>query len=151
MHIIFSCNAAPQKHSNCLKHRFLPPKYDYSRAIPKSLLPPQISHPRSHSSSDESDTGALLENDVMNDTKGPRKRKEKRSRSGEGNGITTVHEEDGGRPSVDCVICYNPIDIMDKKAYMLAPCNHIFHKNCLQQWMDVKMECPICRTELPAL
>ena len=93
----------------------------------------------------------MLENDVMNDTKGPRNRKEKRSRIGEGNGITTVHEEENDRPTVDCVICYNPIDIMNRKAYMIAPCDHIFHKSCLEQWMDVKMECPICRTDLPAL
>ncbi len=105
---------------------------------------------RSHASSDESDVGALLENDVMNDTKGPRNRKEKRSRNTEGSGITTVHEEEGEHPTIDCVICYNAIDIMDRKAYMLAPCDHLFHADCLREWMEVKMECPICRTNLPA-
>jgi len=85
----------------------------------------------------------------MNDTKGPRNRK--RTRNHEGNGITTVHEEDCDRPTVDCVICYNSIDIMERNGYMLAPCDHIFHRNCLQEWMDVKMECPTCRGDLPAL
>jgi hypothetical protein len=88
----------------------------------------------------------------MNDTKkGPRNRKEKRSHNSDGNGITTVHEEEGDRPTLDCVICHGPIDAMDRRAYMLAPCDHVFHRNCLEQWMDVKMECPICRTALPAL
>jgi hypothetical protein len=54
-------------------------------------------------------------------------------------------------PVFDCVICYNEIDIRNRRGYMLAPCDHIFHKECLLQWMDVKMECPVCRTELPAL
>ena len=54
-------------------------------------------------------------------------------------------------PTVDCVICYNGINVSLRKGYMLAPCDHIFHRECLEQWMDVKMECPICRKELPAL
>ena len=51
----------------------------------------------------------------------------------------------------DCVICYNEIDVNDRKGYMLAPCDHIFHRHCLEQWMDVKMECPICRCNLPSI
>lgn len=132
-----------------LLFRFLPPKYDYSRPIPASLIPQQIPSTRSPTNSDE-DTSALLENDVLNET-GPRNRKEKRSRNGDGNGITTVHEEEEERPTIDCVICHNPIEIMNKEEYMIAPCDHIFHKSCLEQWMDVKMECPICRTNLPGL
>ena len=34
---------------------------------------------------------------------------------------------------------------------MKAPCEHAFHPYCLMQWMEVKMECPCCRTVLPAL
>ena len=56
-----------------------------------------------------------------------------------------------GAPCLECVICYNDIDISDRTAYMIAPCNHVFHKECLIQWMEVKMECPICRQPLPAL
>jgi hypothetical protein len=53
--------------------------------------------------------------------------------------------------TLDCSICYDAIDVRKRHDYMLAPCNHLFHRECLVQWMDVKMECPICRTELPAL
>lgn len=39
-----------------------------------------------------------------------------------------------------------------KKNYLMkAPCNHAFHPYCLIQWMEVKMECPCCRTVLPAI
>lgn len=52
---------------------------------------------------------------------------------------------------LECSICYEGIDIQKRSEYMLAPCNHLFHRECLVQWMDVKMECPICRTNLPVL
>ena len=32
-----------------------------------------------------------------------------------------------------------------------APCNHWFHRRCLEEWMNVKMECPTCRATLPPL
>ena len=34
--------------------------------------------------------------------------------------------------------------------YMITPCNHVFHKQCLEEWMEQKLECPICRAPLPA-
>lgn len=34
---------------------------------------------------------------------------------------------------------------------MKAPCEHAFHPYCLLQWMEVRMECPCCRTVLPAI
>jgi hypothetical protein len=54
-------------------------------------------------------------------------------------------------PVLECSICYENIDVRDRLKYMLAPCNHLYHSECLKQWMDVKMECPICRTPLPPL
>lgn len=32
---------------------------------------------------------------------------------------------------------------------MRTPCNHMFHIPCLVNWMQIKMECPSCRKELP--
>jgi hypothetical protein len=34
---------------------------------------------------------------------------------------------------------------------MKTPCNHLFHEECLTQWIDVKLECPTCRSALPPL
>ena len=63
---------------------------------------------------------------------------------------------------LDCSICFETITIEScspatssssplpsSSSYMLAPCNHIFHRECLLQWMTVKMECPTCRMKLP--
>lgn len=41
----------------------------------------------------------------------------------------------------------SPID--QNHDYLITPCNHIFHANCLYNWMDVKMDCPTCRSRLP--
>ncbi|KJP89676.1 hypothetical protein AK88_00636 [Plasmodium fragile] len=48
----------------------------------------------------------------------------------------------------ECVICMYDIVLKEKK-YCVTPCFHIFHEKCLQQWMDVKLECPTCRGALP--
>ena len=50
-----------------------------------------------------------------------------------------MSEDTGEECTLDCVICYNEIDVTDNKGYMLAPCDHIFHRECLEQWMDVKV------------
>lgn len=55
-----------------------------------------------------------------------------------------------GTPEIECVICYNPIeDPAHSGNYMVTPCDHVFHEGCLQQWLEVKLECPVCRTALP--
>lgn len=43
-------------------------------------------------------------------------------------------------------------ELIKKKAtVMRTPCNHLFHPECLRHWMDVKLECPTCRLQLPPL
>lgn len=32
---------------------------------------------------------------------------------------------------------------------MHTPCNHLFHQDCLTRWMEIKLECPTCRTCIP--
>lgn len=61
--------------------------------------------------------------------------------------MTLLHAADDDN-TIDCVICMVELDV-DARDYMLAPCEHIFHRECLQGWMQVKMECPTCRCVLP--
>ena len=37
------------------------------------------------------------------------------------------------------------------KLYMVTPCKHIFHSECLEKWLEHKKECPNCRTSLEDL
>lgn len=53
-------------------------------------------------------------------------------------------------PGTDCVICMTELDPEDARP-TITPCSHQFHRACLEQWMDVKMECPTCRATLPPM
>lgn len=37
-----------------------------------------------------------------------------------------------------------PICLQIQKSYKL-PCNHIFHKNCITEWITIQQNCPVCR------
>ena len=37
------------------------------------------------------------------------------------------------------------------KQFMKTPCNHVFHPVCLTKWMEIRMECPYCRQDLPPI
>ncbi len=46
-----------------------------------------------------------------------------------------------------CLIC---LDYLDKACNIIkTECDHRFHKACLQDWHQVKAECPACRNALP--
>lgn len=69
----------------------------------------------------------------------------------------------------DCAICMEPIviqhdplasvpsnllrgnNVRTRKEYAWAPCNHVFHSTCLEQWLAIKNVCPQCRRPLPPL
>jgi hypothetical protein len=142
--------------------RFLPPKFDYSRPLPSSLLPEGIeeiapSETLKNEREPQTEVRALIPRDTSphkatggarNRIKGSRVNRTECSMTTETMNAAPTHPP---VPSFDCVICYNEIDVRNRRGYMLAPCDHLFHRDCLVQWMEVKMECPICRTELPAL
>lgn len=70
---------------------------------------------------------------------------------------------------IDCAICREVLEVPVVKAgeddpttggvagvfarrmYMVTPCRHIFHSACLEGWMRFRLQCPICRDELPPL
>lgn len=41
--------------------------------------------------------------------------------------------------------------VFGRRAYMVTPCRHIFHSICLEGWMRYRLQCPICRDNLPPL
>lgn len=51
--------------------------------------------------------------------------------------------------NTECVICFQEVKY-DLHDYMITPCNHVFHEDCLEKWMAIKMVCPICRGNLPS-
>ncbi len=78
------------------------------------------------------------------------------------------HDEHSGHSVVDCAICMSavelvvlsskdslhtnsPQNVLARRRYMVAPCGHIFHTDCLESWMKYKLQCPVCRSSLPPL
>lgn len=57
----------------------------------------------------------------------------------------------------ECIICMTELnlggnesaEILNFSRTMHTPCKHMFHEDCLGNWMNLKMECPTCRTPLP--
>ena len=39
--------------------------------------------------------------------------------------------------------------ILSRRTYMVTPCRHIFHTACLESWMRLRLQCPICRDTIP--
>ncbi|KAI8176206.1 Transmembrane E3 ubiquitin-protein ligase 1 [Colletotrichum sp. SAR11_239] len=71
--------------------------------------------------------------------------------------------------AIDCAICREVLEVpvmrageedptaggvvgvFTRRNYMVTPCRHIFHSACLEGWMRFRLQCPICREELPPL
>ncbi len=48
-----------------------------------------------------------------------------------------------------CSICL--IDFEDQEEIIRLPvCNHCFHKDCLQKWIEALFDCPYCRSDIRA-
>ncbi|KAK1454024.1 hypothetical protein CMEL01_05683 [Colletotrichum melonis] len=95
-----------------------------------------------------------------------------RVRSG-GGGEDVRDKKGGGGGSnlraIDCAICREVLEVpvmrageedptaggvvgvFTRRNYMVTPCRHIFHSACLEGWMRFRLQCPICREELPPL
>lgn len=78
--------------------------------------------------------------------------------------------KDRKRVIFDCAICMQDIEvpvlpaptsaggssvtdgatnILCRRQYMVTPCRHIFHTACLESWMRLRLQCPICRESIP--
>ena len=59
----------------------------------------------------------------------------------EDTGGTSMSEERSNEaPYQECVICFGIIvDVNDRDASVISPCKHIFHRDCLERWMEEKV------------
>ena len=46
-----------------------------------------------------------------------------------------------------CSVCKEEFVLSEE--FLLMPCNHHFHKDCLIPWLKERNSCPVCRYELP--
>jgi len=51
----------------------------------------------------------------------------------------------------ECPICFGPV-LPDQMHVTHPGCNHLYHVNCLEEWMHTKLVCPMCKLDTrPAL
>jgi len=46
----------------------------------------------------------------------------------------------------NCVICLN--DFQEKEKVMKLGCDHIFHVDCMKDWLENNKECPLCKKDI---
>ncbi|XP_050206323.1 E3 ubiquitin-protein ligase MBR1-like [Mercurialis annua] len=56
---------------------------------------------------------------------------------------------DGNDLTTKCSICLEDLVIGSRVTRM--PCNHEFHKACIQAWLGTAHACPLCRSKLPTM
>ena len=47
----------------------------------------------------------------------------------------------------DCTICLLNFEPEDEIVIFSCEAKHYFHKKCGMEWLEVKTECPLCRTD----
>ena len=57
-----------------------------------------------------------------------------------------VVEFEEGKEEVECAVCTEVIK-EGAKVYKL-PCKHVFHKECIDKWLEEHKNCPNCRADL---
>lgn len=40
-------------------------------------------------------------------------------------------------------------DFLNQDVILITPCQHVFHKVCFSEWIDLARTCPICRSDIP--
>ncbi|KAK4373288.1 hypothetical protein RND71_008672 [Anisodus tanguticus] len=62
-------------------------------------------------------------------------------------GVRHFHEHDSSDSSIECAVCLCKIE--EGEEVRELRCDHLFHKVCLDRWMDSgRKTCPLCRNHL---
>ena len=56
------------------------------------------------------------------------------------------YDKDKYSENYQCIICMEEFE--KNEIVKLLPCEHIFHKNCIKQWLLKQKTCPFCKAEI---
>ncbi|KAI3806712.1 hypothetical protein L1987_22626 [Smallanthus sonchifolius] len=60
---------------------------------------------------------------------------------------STVKDIKIGQHVLECAVCLN--EFHDHEALRLLPeCSHVFHRECIDEWLTLHVTCPVCRASL---
>ncbi|KAJ6929150.1 E3 ubiquitin-protein ligase SIRP1 [Populus alba x Populus x berolinensis] len=54
---------------------------------------------------------------------------------------------DGSSSTRDCTVCMEEIEGGSEATRM--PCSHVYHSDCISQWLQTSHLCPLCRYHMP--
>ncbi|KAL5784686.1 hypothetical protein ACOSQ2_007078 [Xanthoceras sorbifolium] len=57
------------------------------------------------------------------------------------------NRESGERSVCECAVCLNEF-LEDEKLRRIPNCNHVFHIDCIDVWLQNNANCPLCRTSI---
>ncbi|KAL7484922.1 hypothetical protein ACHAW6_015123 [Cyclotella cf. meneghiniana] len=55
-------------------------------------------------------------------------------------------DDEHDHETLDCTICL--MEVCDGEQVGVLPCSHIFHVDCLREWIIRRNACPLCQTEI---
>ncbi|PKU62453.1 E3 ubiquitin-protein ligase ATL6 [Dendrobium catenatum] len=55
-----------------------------------------------------------------------------------------VKEHKIGKGALECAICLNEFED-DETIRLLPECDHVFHQECVDAWLETHVTCPVCR------
>ncbi|KAJ2236618.1 hypothetical protein H4R99_005850 [Coemansia sp. RSA 1722] len=136
--------------------------------VPVSMLPEVYNyHPLLPPDDDESRVGAEASDDEGSDSEGEGSTNSDLDQDHDLEQSADGADQDGAdqdeparrRGNRECAICIQHVDVSPTAAsslfgrapYMVTPCHHVYHTECLTRWMEMKLECPVCRAPLPPI
>ncbi|WVQ74741.1 hypothetical protein IAR50_004346 [Cryptococcus sp. DSM 104548] len=124
--------------------------------LPKSMAPPEMynyhphippADPENPTPLDGETTCSICYDDVdLHPHSHPATHSRAASTSKSGGKDKKVKENEGRDRDV-----LSGLGLGDRRGYAIAPCGHVFHTNCLAQWMSIKTICPLCKRSLPPM
>jgi len=58
----------------------------------------------------------------------------------------TKYKKEKYSENFQCIICMEEFN--EKEKVKLLPCGHIFHPNCIKEWLMKQKSCPFCKSEI---
>lgn len=60
--------------------------------------------------------------------------------------FTEANKQNFSEENKMCAICQCNYEVGEK--FIIVPCLHRFHKDCVTQWFEQKNTCPVCKAEV---
>ena len=58
--------------------------------------------------------------------------------------VSSIHLNFIDKMLVNCSICLGDINLLEKEVSIIN-CGHFYHTNCMNGWLDQRLNCPECR------